>query len=72
MRREKDDAERAVEVANELSQKHRLARDYAEAQVAAAKGPDSREPKPSSPGWRAKRLRGDAGAAPKGAEKRSI
>ena len=37
MRREKDEAVRALEAANELSQKHRLARELAEAQVAAAK-----------------------------------
>jgi uncharacterized glyoxalase superfamily protein PhnB len=37
MRREKGEAARALEAANELSQKHRLAKDSAEAQVAAAK-----------------------------------
>ncbi|MGH9673202.1 MAG: VOC family protein, partial [Bryobacteraceae bacterium] len=37
MRRQKDEAARALEAANDLSQKHQLARDRAEAQVAAAK-----------------------------------
>jgi uncharacterized glyoxalase superfamily protein PhnB len=37
MRREKDEAVRALEAADVLSQKHRLARDHAEAQVAVAK-----------------------------------
>ena len=37
MRRQKDEAARALQSANELSQKHQLARERAEAQVAAAK-----------------------------------